>query len=156
MPDRVQRSRKKGSKLPPGTVCVTRPGPFGNPFSPHGNESLADVVEAFRKYAVARLAAESNWLAPLVGKDLACWCPLDHPCHANVLLHLANGQEDWGTPITNRKCESCGRREGCTRGRDGREDGVPLGELEKCSDCGRMACPDCHHEGDCCTLEVDE
>mgnify|MGYP000662177930 CR=1 FL=1 len=30
---------------------------------------------------------ESNNLA---GHDLACWCPLDEPCHADVLLELAN------------------------------------------------------------------
>lgn len=29
-------------------------------------------------------------LAALRGKDLACWCPLDQPCHADVLLELAN------------------------------------------------------------------
>ena len=27
----------------------------------------------------------------LAGHDLACWCPLDSPCHADVLLELANG-----------------------------------------------------------------
>ena len=27
----------------------------------------------------------------LGGKDLACWCPLDQPCHADVLLEIANG-----------------------------------------------------------------
>lgn len=27
----------------------------------------------------------------LAGRDLACWCPLDQPCHADVLLELANG-----------------------------------------------------------------
>lgn len=27
----------------------------------------------------------------LRGRDLACWCPLDAPCHAQVLLELANG-----------------------------------------------------------------
>lgn len=26
----------------------------------------------------------------LAGRDLACWCPLDRPCHADVLLELAN------------------------------------------------------------------
>ena len=26
----------------------------------------------------------------LAGYDLACWCPLDQPCHADVLLELAN------------------------------------------------------------------
>ena len=28
--------------------------------------------------------------AALAGKDLACWCPLDQPCHADVLLEIAN------------------------------------------------------------------
>jgi len=32
----------------------------------------------------------SAWLAPLRGRDLVCWCPLDQPCHADVLLHFAN------------------------------------------------------------------
>jgi hypothetical protein len=30
----------------------------------------------------------------LAGKDLACWCPLDQPCHADVLLEIANGDPD--------------------------------------------------------------
>ena len=30
-------------------------------------------------------------VADLAGKDLACWCPLDQPCHADVLLDIANG-----------------------------------------------------------------
>lgn len=29
----------------------------------------------------------------LAGKNLACWCPLDQPCHADVLLELANREE---------------------------------------------------------------
>lgn len=28
--------------------------------------------------------------AELAGKNLACWCPLDQPCHADVLLEIAN------------------------------------------------------------------
>lgn len=32
-------------------------------------------------------------LTPLRGRDLACWCPLDQPCHADVLLELANAAE---------------------------------------------------------------
>ncbi|GAS95494.1 uncharacterized protein RMCC_2460 [Mycolicibacterium canariasense] len=27
----------------------------------------------------------------LAGRDLVCWCPLDQPCHGDVLLELANG-----------------------------------------------------------------
>jgi hypothetical protein len=36
-----------------------------------------------------RTAAEAR--AELAGRDLACWCPLDQPCHADVLLELARG-----------------------------------------------------------------
>ena len=46
--------------------------------------------------------APSSWLAyvtvddvrqELAGHDLACWCPLDQPCHADVLLELANAPQ---------------------------------------------------------------
>ena len=30
------------------------------------------------------------WINRLKGKNLACWCALDEPCHADVLLELAN------------------------------------------------------------------
>jgi hypothetical protein len=31
-------------------------------------------------------------MAPIFlrGRDLACWCPRNQPCHASVLLELAN------------------------------------------------------------------
>jgi hypothetical protein len=50
-----------------------------------------DLLKARRRDEGDRLRA---WLSPLAGKDLACWCPLDEPCHADVLLEIANG----GTP----------------------------------------------------------
>ena len=37
-----------------------------------------------------RKAAIWRHLDELRGKDLACWCPLDVPCHADVLLEWAN------------------------------------------------------------------
>jgi hypothetical protein len=45
-----------------------------------------------RDDAEARAYVES-WraiVAQLRGRPLACWCPLDQPCHADVLLELAN------------------------------------------------------------------
>jgi len=33
-------------------------------------------------------------LPEIAGRDLACWCPLNHPCHADVLLDMANGGPD--------------------------------------------------------------
>ena len=35
----------------------------------------------------------SAWLDPLRGHDLACYCPPDLPCHADVLIDLANGAD---------------------------------------------------------------
>ncbi len=42
-----------------------------------------------RTKLVARLPA-------LRGKNLACWCALDQPCHADVLLELANASAPIG------------------------------------------------------------
>ena len=49
----------------------------------------------------ATLLYRGNWAplhveairAELRGKNLACFCPLDQPCHADVLLELANKDE---------------------------------------------------------------
>ena len=35
-----------------------------------------------------------EYRAELAGKNLACWCPLDQPCHADVLLEIANREEE--------------------------------------------------------------
>ena len=38
-----------------------------------------------------RVTAEQQ-RGELVGRNLACWCPLDKPCHADVLLMVAAGK----------------------------------------------------------------
>lgn len=99
-PRRHQRSRKKGSSLPDGVVCVTRPGKWGNPFSSadvfrfwlsmaiqfHGKPESFAGSDPFLE-AVCIIARD---LRELRGKDLACWCGLDHECHADTLLEFAN------------------------------------------------------------------
>lgn len=99
-PKRVQRQRTKGYKLPPNTVCVTRPGRWGNPFSTAGEfrsliESMFGFTGQSQFYAVtldefAHVNYIANHIGELRGKNLACFCPLDKPCHADVLLELAN------------------------------------------------------------------
>lgn len=111
MPERIQRKRTKGWKMPPNTVCVTRPGPFGNPY--RVGEELASVpfVDAdypTRRFLTAEQAVQSfrdlltgpdfdptilreKWINPLRGKNLACWCKPGAPCHADVLLEIVNG-----------------------------------------------------------------
>jgi hypothetical protein len=44
-------------------------------------------VELYREWISFTAPQEMQTLA---GKDLACWCPPDQPCHADVLLELAN------------------------------------------------------------------
>ncbi|MBB4212022.1 uncharacterized protein DUF4326 [Rhodothalassium salexigens DSM 2132] len=63
-----------------------RPTRWGNPY--------VSRTDADRVHAVAWYAAHIAPHLPvheLRGRDLACWCPLDQPCHADVLLALANG-----------------------------------------------------------------
>ena len=82
--------------MPEGAVYVGRPTKWGNPFAVGAeveidggiryvhNRSIAAWL--FRVYCEELAATEE-----LRGKDLVCWCPLDEPCHADVLLEWANG-----------------------------------------------------------------
>lgn len=103
---RIQRSRRRGCTLPPDAVCVTRPGPFGNPFSEkwfreHGYVySAKKSVEIFDDWLLRggwnghfqEYRANMIRLIPtLKGKPLACWCMVDAIyCHGNTLLREAN------------------------------------------------------------------
>jgi len=93
-PIRVQLSRKKGWRLPPNTVSVARPHKWGNPFriGDFGIPDAAMAVIIFRQWIVerCRVGPEPPDPTELRGKNLACWCKLDQPCHADVLLELAN------------------------------------------------------------------
>ena len=44
--------------------------------------------------ALRDLPMASQVRTELAGKNLACWCPPDQPCHADVLLEIANREED--------------------------------------------------------------
>ena len=87
-PHRIQRERTKGWRMPLDTLCVTRPSRWGNPF--HSGDRRQDVCD-FERWLVALPAARYRaFLRPLVGKHLACYCPLDgQPCHADTLLRHA-------------------------------------------------------------------
>ena len=91
--NRVQLSRKKGWRMPPNTVKVDRTTPFANPYQAgqDGDGSCAYLVELFRSHVEQSPAIRARIRAELAGKNLACWCPLDGPCHADVLLEVANG-----------------------------------------------------------------
>ncbi|WP_232013517.1 DUF4326 domain-containing protein [Cereibacter sphaeroides] len=115
-PRRIQLSRAKGWRMPPGAVKVDRSTKWGNPFVVnHPGSALekpmdpALAVQSFRML----LEKEGCWspvplpwpkgkipaqwttvedvIRELRGKDLACWCQPGAPCHADVLLEIANG-----------------------------------------------------------------
>jgi hypothetical protein len=90
VPKRFQRSRRKGTRLPAGVVVVTRPTKWGNP---HPLElGRAEAVRRYRDDLLAgRLKVSVDDVRrELRGRDLACYCPLGEPCHADVLLEVAN------------------------------------------------------------------
>jgi len=92
-PYRVQRSRKKGSKLPPNTVVVSRPSRWGNPFVVTADYPVERAVadyEAWLKTDAKGIETLRAAQIELRGKNLACWCRPGAPCHADVLLKLVN------------------------------------------------------------------
>lgn len=107
VPKRIRLSRAKGWRMPDNTVSVARPGPRGNPFvitqkvkpgSRTGGWYIAvptaeDAVACFREMfeQPGETGDAMRALLPgLRGKNVACWCELDEPCHGDVWLELAN------------------------------------------------------------------
>jgi hypothetical protein len=118
MAQRIQRKRTKGWKMPPNTLNATRPGKFGNPFWVGMYVKLGDgkngmtytacvdkryatsaytyidttqqAVDMYREYR-RRYPLSDEMLAKLRAAEwIACFCPLDQPCHTEVLLEIAN------------------------------------------------------------------
>ncbi|KWT70716.1 hypothetical protein APY04_0777 [Hyphomicrobium sulfonivorans] len=115
-PVRVQLKRTKGWKMPPNTVKVDRSTKWGNPFTASGCREAgyygsdaainARCVDAFSVWlgpswrcnwdgpaSEAARALILSDIAKLRGKNLACWCKPGDPCHADVLLEIANSGE---------------------------------------------------------------
>ena len=123
MADRVQMTRKRPWRADhPDAVIVARPTQWGNPYrierhmfggwtirntatdkvlllGTNRRDALLGCVELYRQAIEDQrefVPRPSNIRYDLAGRDLACWCPLDQPCHADVLLELANAPEDRG------------------------------------------------------------
>ena len=75
--------------MPAGAVYVGRPTRFGNNFdiATYGRDL---AVRNFRRRMIGMQIINPSFFDQIRGKDLACWCSLDQPCHADVLLELAN------------------------------------------------------------------
>jgi hypothetical protein len=114
LPVRLRLSRARGFNLQAHSrevnglpaIVVARPGFWGNPFV-SSEKGLA--ARTFRVWLTGSMRS-SNMLGlrpirsnlrglrrvmceavpNLRSRNLACWCRLDQPCHADVLLELAN------------------------------------------------------------------
>lgn len=94
-PVRVQLSRARGFRLPPGTVSVAAPTRWANPYRPAARtpEANAAAVEHFRGYLARNPVLVELARAELAGLNLACWCQPALPCHADVWLAIVNRAE---------------------------------------------------------------
>jgi len=88
-PVRVQRRRSRGWRMPAGVVYVGRPGRWGNPY-PLTEHTPAAAVALYRTWLLEHPVLLAAARTELGGRSLACWCPPGMPCHADVLLDLAN------------------------------------------------------------------
>lgn len=115
IPIRIQRQRTRGWRMPEHTKYVGRGSLYGNPFrvartqrerdagDPMVVATPEEAVERFREWLdntregrhVGDSARRLLW-----GRDLACWCPPGQPCHADVLLEIANprGLHEYDNP----------------------------------------------------------
>jgi hypothetical protein len=95
--------------MPDGAMYVGRPTIFGNPWRVE-DVGQVKAVYFYRLWLGGLFPANGvagglrrvtilGRLDELRGKDLACWCPIENrhgirvPCHADVLLDLANRTE---------------------------------------------------------------
>lgn len=78
--------------MPSNTVYVGRGSRWGNKFRVDDIFPASAAKAAFEDWLRKNFTDEErkSWLAPLRGKDLACWCKIGDPCHADILLRLAN------------------------------------------------------------------
>lgn len=120
MPERIQLKRTKGWRMPPNTVKVDRTTRWGNPYWDTRRYGLDLCLKLFENTAqgvwnpgvIPKTAMPQwfDWLYEhhcefrarfsrhpleniqqfLAGRNLACWCALDKPCHADILIRLAN------------------------------------------------------------------
>lgn len=98
MAKRIQLKRSKGWKMPANALKVDRTTRWGNPFTITECGSAAIAVASHGRWIRGEIAAPGGADPPtaaairaaLAGHDLACWCPANGPCHADLLLTIAN------------------------------------------------------------------
>lgn len=108
---RIQRKRTKGFKMPENCKYVGRPGKWGNPFL-IGELTPEQAVKRYQRcilnntmayYYFFELEAtiqfnRFKWMRENLEQlrkydSLACFCPLNEPCHADILIKLLSKKD---------------------------------------------------------------
>lgn len=80
---------KHKDRIPPDAVYVGRPSKWGNSYKIGRDGTREDVIAKYADWLDGKVLRGELDLDELQGRDLVCFCaPL--PCHADVLLGLAN------------------------------------------------------------------
>ena len=80
-------------RIPDGAVYVGRNAPhlprssYANPYPVKGL-GAAESLRLYRAHLDRNPELIESARRDLAGCDLACWCPLDQPCHADILLEI--------------------------------------------------------------------
>jgi hypothetical protein len=108
---RLQLSRHKGFDLQKisrqmnglEAVVVSRPRKWGCPFQLKKESERALVIARYRAFMRAQPKLRKEAQEELAGKNLACWCKPGVPCHASVLLGIANARKASTEGASSRK-----------------------------------------------------
>lgn len=88
-PLRIRLRRTKGWRKPPDAVSVAYPTKWQNPY--RNVRPRAEAVRLYREHLARHPELVEAARRELRGRRLACWCPLEEPCHADVLAEVAAG-----------------------------------------------------------------
>lgn len=130
VPSRIQLSRRRGWRLPEGASSVAYPTRWANPYRPPRRSAAAnaDAVERYRAHLERCPELVEQARTALAGRDLACWCPPDLPCHADVLLEVVAGRPSTAGPSAGSgpvERRGDGRPDSDDGDHDGDQDGDP-------------------------------
>ena len=81
--------RNKRTEPNANAIYVGRPTIWGNPFVIGRDGDRKEVIRKYEQYLAEKPALIARAKRELKGHDLMCWCH-PHPCHADVLLRIAN------------------------------------------------------------------
>ncbi|MHC4990885.1 MAG: DUF4326 domain-containing protein [Planctomycetota bacterium] len=90
MARRVSNPRRVVARRDTNYRAVHRPSRWGNPFALE-RSSRAESLKRYGRWLDARLADDPEFLEPLRGYNLGCFCALDVACHADIILDRLYG-----------------------------------------------------------------